>query len=235
MRKKVSIILLTMLFTLMGCSNEEVGEKPAVNTKQLPTEKSSEDASLITKTGIPTIGFLLPQKNSEERTAPIKNLVVHFTSNAVLQPKSPYNAQDIRKIFVDYGVSAHYMIDREGEVYFLVSENRVAYHSGKGSLESFPQDEDELNKYSIGIEMMAIGTKDEMSSIMTGAIYDTIPQSDIGYTEVQYQALHKLINDIVQRNPEIKKDRKHIVGHDEYAPDRKSDPGSLFNWSKIGL
>ena len=210
-------------------------EKPAVNTKQVPAEKSGGDAPLITKTSIPTIDFLLPQKNSEERFTPIKNLVVHFTSNAVLKPKAPYNAQDIRKVFVDYGVSAHYMIGREGEVYLLVPENRIAYHAGKGSLKNFPQDKDQLNKYSIGIEMMAIGTKEEMSSMMSAAVYDSIPQSNIGYTEAQYQALHKLVNDIVQRNPDIKKDRKHIVGHDEYAPDRKSDPGSLFNWSKIGL
>ena len=209
--------------------------KPAVKTKQPPTEKSSEEASLITKTGIPTIDFLLPQKNSEERTTPIKNLVVHFTSNAVLKPKAPYNAQDTRQVFIDYGVSAHYMIGREGEIYLLVPENRIAYHAGKGNLKSFPQDKDQLNNYSIGIEMMAIGTEEEMSSMMSAAVYDSIPQSNIGYTEVQYQALHKLINDIVQRNPDIKKDRKHIVGHDEYAPGRKSDPGSLFDWSQIGL
>lgn len=210
-------------------------EKPAVNTKQVPAEKPSEEASLITKTSIPTIDFLLPQQNSEERSTPIKNLVVHFTSNAVLNPKAPYNAQDIRKVFVDYGVSAHYMIGREGEIYLLVPENRIAYHAGKGSLKGFPQDKDQLNKYSIGIEMMAIGTKVEMSSMMPAAVYDSIPQSNIGYTEAQYQTLHKLVNDIVQRNPDIKKDRKHIVGHDEYAPDRKTDPGSLFNWTKIGL
>ena len=248
MQKRMLIILLTMLFTLVGCSNEKVveegkiktevnkpEEKPAANTKQVLAEKSKGQASLVMKTSTPTIDFLLPQKILEERSTPIKNLVVHFTSNAVLKPKAPYNLQDIREVFFDYGVSAHYMIDREGEIYLLVPENRIAYHGGKGSLKSFPQDKDELNKYSIGIEMMSIGTKEEMSSMMSAAVYDSIPQSNIGYTEAQYQALHNLINDIVQRNPDIKKDRKHIVGHDEYAPGRKSDPGSLFDWAKIGL
>lgn len=209
--------------------------KPAVKIKQPLTIKPTEKAPLLSKTSIPTIDFLLPDNNSEERTTTIKNLVVHFTSNAALKPESPYNAQDIRKVFVDYGVSAHYMIGRDGEIYLLVPENRIAYHAGKGNLKSFPQDKDQLNKYSIGIEMMAIGTKEEMSSMMSASVYDSIPQSNIGYTEAQYQALNKLINDIVQRNPDIKKNRKHIVGHEEYAPGRKSDPGSLFNWSQIGL
>ena len=83
--------------------------------------------------------------------------------------------------------------------------------------------------------MMAIGTKEEMSSILPVAHYDSIPQSHIGFTEAQYQSLDNLINDIVERYPAIKHDRVHIVGHDEYAPDRKSDPGSLFDWSKIGF
>lgn len=213
----------------------KITEKEDVKTKKPLTVKTSEEASLISKTNIPTIDFLLPEKNSEERTVTIKNLVVHFTSNAALKPDAPYIAQDIYKVFVDYGVSAHYMIGREGEVYLLVPENRVAYHAGKGMLKSFPKDIDQLNEYSIGIEMMAIGTKEEMGSMMSAATYDSILQSDIGYTEVQYQALNSLINDLIKRNPEIKKDRKHIVGHDEYATGRKSDPGSLFNWSQIGL
>lgn len=219
------LFLLPMLFVMTGCS-KIVDDKVTVDLEQ---------ASIITKATIPTIDMLLPQKNSEKRTEAITNLVIHFTSNAILQPKDPYDAQAIRKVFVDYGISTHYMIGRKGEIYLLVPENRVSYHAGKGSLKNFPQYKDQLNKYSIGIEMMAIGTKEEMSSMMPATVYDSIPKSHIGYTEAQYQSLQRLITDIVQRNPAIKKDREHIVGHDEYAPNRKSDPGSLFNWSKIGF
>lgn len=83
--------------------------------------------------------------------------------------------------------------------------------------------------------MLAIGTKEEMGSMVPASIYDNIPQSLIGFTEAQYKSLHSLINDIVKRNPAIKRDRNHIVGHDEYAPNRKSDPGSHFDWSKVGF
>lgn len=43
-----------------------------------------------------------------------------------------------------------------------------------------------------------------------------------------------LINDIIDRNPGIPKNRFHVVGHDDYT-DRKTDPGSLFDWEKIGF
>ena len=196
-------------------------------TKAIYTPKSNATIS--------TINAFLPEENSELRKTPITHVVVHFTSNAVHNPKNPYGVQEIRTIFSDYGVSAHYMVGRNGEIYDLVPENRVAYHAGKGNLPAFPHYQNQLNHYSIGIELLAIGTKEEMMTMMSDAVYQSIQPSNIGYTEAQYQALNQLIGDIVQRNPSITKDRSHIVGHDEYAPGRKTDPGSLFNWSKIGL
>ena len=58
-------------------------------------------------------------------------------------------------------------------------------------------------------------------------------RSHIGYTEAQYKSLSLLLDDILARNKKMKRDRNHIIGHDEYAPARKTDPGSLFDWSKI--
>lgn len=143
--------------------------------------------------------------------------------------------EKIREIFIKDGVSAHFLVGREGEVYQWVPENRVAYHAGKGSLELFPDYEDRLNHYSIGIEMMGIGTKDEMSPMMNGEVYDSIDPSAIGFTDAQYETVEKLIDALMKNHPEIKRDRNHIIGHDEYAPDRKTDPGSLFEWERIGF
>jgi N-acetyl-anhydromuramyl-L-alanine amidase AmpD len=30
-------------------------------------------------------------------------------------------------------------------------------------------------------------------------------------------------------------DRRHIVAHSTYAPTRRTDPGEVFDWTKIGL
>ncbi|MCP3028969.1 LysM peptidoglycan-binding domain-containing protein [Halobacillus sp. A5] len=177
----------------------------------------------------------LPLENSEERTKEVTHVMTHFTSNAALTPQNPYSANDIYDNFVDYGVSAHYMIGRDGEIYQLVDEDRAAFHAGDGSLSGFPEYDNDMNQRSIGIELLALGTEEEMSSMMSPETYQSIDSADIGYTEDQYKALDKLLEDIEQRHPAIQRDRDHIVGHDEYAPDLKTDPGSLFKWSEIGL
>ncbi|WP_172371506.1 N-acetylmuramoyl-L-alanine amidase [Sporosarcina jiandibaonis] len=239
MKQRTWIILLATLFLIAGCSNEttKAEDIPTLRIGQASNKGTGNlnFASPMTITSIPTINYLLPQKNSEDRITPITHIVFHFTSNAAQKPEDPYNPNDIRETFVDYGISAHYMIGREGEIYLLVPENRIAHHAGEGDLKDFPHYKDQLNKYSIGIEMLAIGTKEEMNSMVPANIYDSIPGLHIGFTEAQYQSLRRLVNDIVNRNPAIKKDRAHIIGHDEYAPSRKTDPGSLFSWSEIGF
>src|SRR5699024_2388185 len=141
------------------------------------------------------------------------HVVLHFTSNALHKPKQPYLIEDTYKNFKNYGVSANYVIGRSGEIYLFVPENRVAYHAGKGKLKDFPAYNDRSNHYSIGIEILAIGTREEMVPVITAEKFDQVDPSMVGYTEAQYQTLNVLLNDIVARHPNIAKDRKHIVGH----------------------
>lgn len=198
-------------------------------------EDGNQPVQEYTTTNLPTIDMRLPKEHSETRSDNITHIVIHYISNAAAKPKDPYQVQDIRNIFLQYGVSTHYLIGREGEIYLFVPESRVAYHAGKGKLDEYPYYKDKLNHYSIGIELMAIGTEEEMSTMMPANVYRSIEPSQIGFTQAQYETLHRLIDDIVKRNPHIKRDRTHIIGHDEYAPARKTDPGSLFQWSSIGF
>ncbi|WP_291725325.1 N-acetylmuramoyl-L-alanine amidase [Bernardetia sp.] len=180
---------------------------------------------------------LLSDRCSHNRSADanITHVMLHFCSNAAQNPTNPYNLKDILNIFETYKVSAHYIIDREGVIHHLVNENRAAHHAGKGHLSHEAHRHNDLNGRSIGIEMMAIGTQSEMSKFISTASYSKIDKNDIGFTEAQYKALDRLLKDIESRHTDISHDRQHIVGHDEYAPSRRSDPGSLFDWAKIGL
>lgn len=228
----------TNVMPVKGKNLNQTNKKIETNKNKETTEKASDSnvqKKQIPNTTVSTINALLPQANSEQRTTPITHVVTHFMSNASNNPKNPYKYDDIRKIFIDYGVSAHYLIGRNGEIYQLVNENRVAYHAGKGNLVKYPQYKDKLNSYSIGIEIMAIGTEKEMKTMLTSSVYKSISKKNIGYTDAQYRSLKQLLEDILKRNPSIKRDRTHVIGHDEYAPGRKTDPGSLFNWSKLGL
>jgi len=180
---------------------------------------------------------LLSDKCSGNRSsdASITHVMIHFCSNAANKPENPYNLKDILNVFETYKVSAHYIIDRQGIIHHLVNENRAAHHAGTGSLSHESHRQNDLNGRSIGIEMMAIGTQTEMSKFISTSLYQKINKNDIGFTELQYKSLDRLLKDIENRHVEVKHNRRHIVGHDEYAPSRRSDPGSLFDWKKIGL
>ena len=92
-----------------------------------------------------------------------------------------------------------------------------------------------MNGHAIGIEIMGIGTPKEMEMFMQKADYQRIDKKHIGFTNEQYVAVNLLLKDLLIRYPAVKRNRKNIVGHDEYAPSRRTDPGSLFDWAKIGL
>ncbi|MBU5220707.1 N-acetylmuramoyl-L-alanine amidase [Bacillus albus] len=206
----------------------------SVNKKfqRAETDSLNQDSNKVVT---PMKEWLLPEDNSKERTKSITHVLIHFMSNAVAKPQNPYNVKDAYNSFLDNGLSAHYLIDRTGFVYQFVNENRVAYHAGKGSILNQPKYTNKLNEYSIGIELLGIGTWEEMLIMMAEETYNLISPHNIGYTDAQYKSLKLLLDDICKRNPSIQKDRNHILGHDEYAKDRKTDPGSLFDWNKISL
>jgi AmpD protein len=104
-------------------------------------------------------------------------------------------------------VSAHLLLQRDGELVQFVSFNARAWHAGKSSW----QGRDACNDYSIGIECE--GTDDEP------------------YTDAQYDALRALLPILLEAYPAITRER--IVGHSNVAPGRKTDPGPAFDWSRV--
>ncbi len=105
----------------------------------------------------------------------------------------------------DMEVSAHVLIDRRGELTQFVSFHQRAWHAGKSQYAG----RDNCNDFSIGIELE--GT-------------DTLP-----YSEAQYQSLAAVTRALLQYFPSLRRDR--IVGHSDIAPERKTDPGPVFDWA----
>lgn len=102
-------------------------------------------------------------------------------------------------------VSAHYMIDSDGCLHDIVPEEYRAWHAGV----SYWDRETDINSHSIGIEM-------------------DNPGHEFGYRpfpQAQMDTLLKLSREIMSRH-EI----KLVLGHSDVAPERKTDPGELFNW-----
>jgi len=107
-------------------------------------------------------------------------------------------------------VSAHYLIGKDGKGCQLVKESKKAWHAGKSEWLG----EIDCNNFSIGIELVNLNDgKDQ-------------------YPDIQLSTLCVLLVDIMKAYPQITIDR--IVGHNQIAPGRKSDPGILFPWVRLG-
>lgn len=218
-------------------TSEEVkkdADEAEIKEKERLNEIAKINSIINWNTNTNAINMLLPSANYENRTELTTHILLHFISNAYNSPTSPYDINAIYSILRDYELSSHYVIDRDGQIYIFTPENMVAYHAGSGYIEGFPSYTNKLNQHSIGIELLGIGTREEMIPVITESNFNLVKQEDLGFTDAQYNSLNTLINDILSRHSNIKRDRSHILGHDEYNPS-KTDPGSLFNWSKIGL
>lgn len=208
-------------YTLRRCTR--CGEKTKTNLIPPLTDAASDLAEK---------DYLLPEDLfSRPRTANPEYVMIHFTSAVTLSSKDPYNMESIRKIFTDYEVSVHYIIDRDGTVSCWVPESLVAYHAGKGEWQNDPKYTDKMNEYAIGIELAAIGSENDMAQYLNSKDYNKIDPDLMGFTDAQYASLAALVEDICSRN-HIPMDREHVIGHEEYSP-AKTDPGELFDWSRI--
>lgn len=127
----------------------------------------------------------------------VNTVIVHSTFNNSGGDK--YDIDLVIKQFSQYGVSAHYVIGRDGKIYQLVDENDNSYHAGKSSL---PDGTTNVNSCSVGIELMTSYTESP--------------------TEAQIQALLALINDIKKRYA-----IKYVLRHSDIAPVRKTDPWNM--------
>ena len=147
-----------------------------------------------------------PSPNHARRAEPgrIDMLVLHYTGMA-----SAAAALD-RLCDPAARVSAHYLVEEDGAIWRLVSEEERGFHAGRCCWAG----ETDLNHVSIGIEIVNPGH--EWS-------YRPFP-------EEQMSAVERLCRDLVSRHP-IPSHR--IVGHSDIAPDRKSDPGELFDWPRL--
>jgi N-acetylmuramoyl-L-alanine amidase len=188
--------------------------------------------------GGPTIvDRLMPESFSSPRPpgAVVDTIMIHFSSDVVARPDDPYDVGRVVKTFEGGKASAHFLIDRAGTIYRLVPEARAAWHAGKGELPFEPRRKDCLNATSIGIELLGIGSKEDMKLFLRPGQYERIRPELRGFTDAQYAALGPLVEDLRARFPAIEKDRRHVVAHSEYAPGRRTDPGELFDWTRIGL
>lgn len=104
-------------------------------------------------------------------------------------------------------VSAHLLVARDGAITQFVDFDRRAWHAGTSSWRG----RERCNDYSIGIEVE--GT------------------DHVAYESAQYDALAACVRALRDAYPGIAADA--IVGHNDIAPGRKTDPGPAFDWQAL--
>lgn len=104
-----------------------------------------------------------------------------------------------------YRVSAHFFIRRDGEIIQFVSCLDRAWHAGR----SHWLGRERCNDFSLGVELEG---------------GDHWP-----YEDAQYHSLNRLLAALYAAYPIV-----HLVGHRDIAPERKTDPGPFFDWSRVG-
>ena len=139
-----------------------------------------------------------PSVNFNERRPSF--VILHHTGNADVK-----RALDTLSNLV-FQVSAHYLVARDGTIYYLVDEMKRAWHAG----DSWWGGPIDMNSASIGIELVNDGREP--------------------YAEQQIAALLALLADLEQR---YRIPPANFIGHGDIAPGRKVDPGVAFPWRRL--
>ena len=127
----------------------------------------------------------------------IDTIVLHTMYHP--EEKNYFCPQACQKWLDFCGVSAHYLIDRQGGVWQTVLEKDMAWHAGVSKMPFVDDNRTEVNQFSLGIELIAT----EVS----------------GIEDCQYESLTWLVADITKRQAITA-----IVRHSDIAPGRKTDP-----------
>ena len=147
---------------------------------------------------------VIPSPNNDERQSATDILLLHYTGMTS-------TAEAIERLCDPAAkVSAHYVVEENGNIVQLVPETRRAWHAGQSSWEGV----EDINSRSIGIE---IGN----------------PGHSFGYPdfpEPQVAAVIALCRDLVERY-RFRADR--VLAHSDVAPLRKWDPGEKFPWERL--
>lgn len=139
--------------------------------------------------------------NFDGRPGPIDMLVLHYTGMKTAAAAIERLCDPAAK------VSAHYVVEEDGTIVQLVDEQKRAWHAGI----SYWRGQRSLNDSSVGIEIVN-------------------PGHEWGYRAFPHEqmaAVRDLCLGIIHRHSIP---ARNVVGHSDIAPNRKQDPGELFDW-----
>jgi N-acetylmuramoyl-L-alanine amidase len=145
-----------------------------------------------------------PSPNFGERTLPITMLVLHYTGMKSGAEAIAWLANPASK------VSAHYVVDEDGQIVHMVREEQRAQHAGLSHWRGVT----DCNSASIGIEIVN-------------------PGHEWGYRPFPKEQMDALVPLVAEIVGTYSIHPRNVVGHSDVAPARKLDPGELFDWEQL--
>jgi AmpD protein len=180
-------------------------------------ESDSNRRLAIDERGYANLARQVPSPNCDTR--PPGTFVTLVVIHGISLPPGEFGGDAILRLFTNrldpmahpyyasiahLHVSAHFLVRRDGRLLQFVSCNERAWHAGVSRFRGRAH----CNDFSIGIELE--GT------------------DDIPYETAQYAMLARALKALAHRYP-----IRHVAGHSDVAPERKTDPGPAFDWARL--
>lgn len=162
------------------------------------------------------------------------SIIVHYTAGSSAESSVRSLSNPKQK------VSAHLVVGRKGEIYQLVPFDTIAWHAGASKWKG----REGYNKFSIGIEIDNAGILKPNGSGKYLSWFNRLYSADEvlkakhrnggaeqywhQYTEDQINAVFEICECLCDSYP-----IKEILGHEEIAPARKTDPGPAFPLERL--
>ena len=184
---------------------------------------------LVAESGDVDIDFKQsPNTSSHFKDGLPDTIVLHYTAGSSLN--SAVNWLTNKKA----QASAHFVVGKNGKVVQLAPLNTVTWHAGRSRWKN----RSSLNYYSVGIEIDNAGILEKRAGGYFTYFDKKIEDERVvlakhknrnaeaaweAYTVEQLEAVEALCSLLIE-----KYNIKELVGHDDIAPDRKTDPGPAF-------
>ena len=172
---------------------------------------------MIDGDGVLRAARYVPSPNCDAR--PAGEAVTLAVMHCISLPRGVYQGDAIERLFTNrlrpqedpsfasltgLRVAAHFLLRRDGELVQFVPVHRRAWHAGASTWRGRPR----CNDFSIGVELEGV--------------------DDGVFRRAQYAGLAALLRALCGVLP-----LREICAHSDIAPDRKTDPGSAFDWSAL--
>lgn len=174
-----------------------------------------------------------PNRSGKFEAGAPDSIIIHYTAGTSAE-------SSIRTLCnPEFKASSHLVVGRDGSITQLIPFDTIAWHAGRSAYEGRVG----FNKYSIGIEIDNAGRLSKRGNGFVawfGRRYDAddvveaVHRNESGtdywhaYSEEQITAVAEICETLIRTYP-----IDTILGHEEIAPKRKSDPGPAFPLDKL--